>query len=641
MSPEDLGGATSNGMDKIYLKPTPKEITMRGSLKEGRTDVFAYDYHDDDNRRKLGGLYIIGNVKQEDDSAIEADSEKDGQTDTDSSSKNPAPFGKDSSPDIAYVTNLVASLAKREYYSRSDASPREAFSATLKKINDVVEEFFKNKTLKVNIGIFAVAGEQILISKLGKFKIILGRDSRAIDILNNIDLFSKDPVEEKEFSGIVSGKVMPGDKLFAFYPNRMVSAREKTLKADLLKFDGEQFLGRLGSIKEEKPDFDCGGLHLTLNTHKEPAADKKPKFTIPDKDNSPAVNLAKTSLKKPEASTAPIQHPLPGKVESPVEPPEEIPRIIPAEFSLGKKVNPLLVSILAPIKTIKDLRGRNINLKKKFVILSLVTGVLAIGVILIKTFIVIDPAQRQLNTAISQTRNNLKLARTKISQNDVAGARQLLAESLSSINSMEAAGDKTQKITVEIHEVLDSVDKATDISPSLLEAMPEDLKQKIAIFSAYKDRGIAFDIYENNLYILASDNILKVADVDSANKKEPSSWLKSGELPPQPVAIAVDGGVYVINASGVLTVYYKGEKVSEFNTLVASNIGDVLLTTKDSDKLYLANKTLARIYELDKKSGSLIRTIKIGSSEPFTDAYLTSDGAIIIVAKDGRIWAVK
>src|SRR3989344_8628619 len=127
-------------MEKVFLKSTSQEIVIKGSSKEGHTDVFAYDYYNDDNKRKLGGLYIIGNVKQDD--ATEAKTEN--------------------TPDIAYVTNLVASLAKREYYSKPEISPRDAFSATLKKINDVVEEFFKNKSLKLNIGIFAVAGEQIL-----------------------------------------------------------------------------------------------------------------------------------------------------------------------------------------------------------------------------------------------------------------------------------------------------------------------------------------------------------------------------------------------------------------------------------------------------------------------------------------------
>ena len=117
-------------MEKVFLKSTPKEIVIGGEFKEGRTDVFAYDYYDDDEKRKLGGLYLIGNVKQGEDEETNAETQND-------------PSG------VAYVTNLVASLAKREYFSKPDTSPRAAFEATLKKVNDVVEEFFKNKNLKL------------------------------------------------------------------------------------------------------------------------------------------------------------------------------------------------------------------------------------------------------------------------------------------------------------------------------------------------------------------------------------------------------------------------------------------------------------------------------------------------------------
>ena len=162
--------------------------------------------------------------------------------------------------------------------------------------------------------------------------------------------------------------------------------------------------------------------------------------------------------------------------------------------------------------------------------------------------------------------------------------------------------------------------------------------------------GIAFDIYENNLYILATDGISKISNIDEGTDKDPTSWLKSGlpaqagTLPPQPLMLAVDGNIYVMNGSGTLATYYKGEKVSETNTFIVSNEGDVLLTSESSDKLYIVNKSLARIYELDKDSESLIRTLKVGSSEPFVDAYLyTSDESesIIITTKDDRIWEIR
>lgn len=612
-------------MQKVFLKPTTQEIVIKGNSKEGHTDVFAYDYYDDDSRRNLGGLYIVGNIKQED-SAVDIEN----------------------TPDVAYVINLVASLAKREYYATPDMFPRDAFSATLKKINDVVEEFFKNKSLKINIGIFAVAGEQILISKLGKFKIILGRpappagrESKAIDILNNVDLFSKEQIEEKEFSSVISGKIMAGDRLLAFYPNRMFAAREKTIKAELLKFDSAQFLDKISLIKATKPDFDCGAIYLSINTHKELAIKKqKPIIPInPEKTGTP-INFVKADMTKLDPTITESEKNNNTDSQPSLEPAPEVPRIISSEFFLGKKNNPLLASILAPVNILKDLR-RNINIKNKIIILSLVAGVLAIGIVLIKTFVVINPEQRQLNTVINQMQNDLKIARTKVNQNDFAGARRLLAESLSNIYAVGVIDDKTRRTTADIYEVLDDIDKAVEVSPSLLELIPAELAQDIAVLDANEDFGFAFDIYERNLYILTNDNILKILDVDKDGQKEPTTWLKSGGLPPEPTMLTADGNIYVMNSSGTLAVYYKGEKVSEYNTFIVSNPGDVLLTSKDSEKLYLVNKTLARIYELDKKSGSLVRTLKVGSTEPFVGAYLVGDSTIIITARDGRIWEIK
>ncbi|MBI2064168.1 MAG: hypothetical protein HYT66_00435, partial [Candidatus Yanofskybacteria bacterium] len=127
-------------MERIYLKPTCQEVLHKDTGKEGHFDLFAYDYEADEAKRKLGNLYLVGNVQMP---------------------ATPTPEGRGSDQsvggenDITYVTNLVASLAKREYYANPDLAPKEAFSLALKKINDVVGEFFTNKDIKINIGIFA------------------------------------------------------------------------------------------------------------------------------------------------------------------------------------------------------------------------------------------------------------------------------------------------------------------------------------------------------------------------------------------------------------------------------------------------------------------------------------------------------
>src|SRR3989338_5967421 len=294
-------------MEKILLKPTQTEILIKGSQKEGHLDIFSYDYNSDENRRKLGNLYIVGNVQQNVD---------------------------DGKSDSTYVTNLVASLAKREYYSNPDLSPKEAFSATLKKINDVVDEFFTNKNVKINIGIFSLAGENINISKIGRFKILLARDDKTIDILNNIDLFTKERVEEKEFSHVISGRIGHGDKILAFYPCRLVTAREKTMKESFLKLNAEQFLEKINAIKEDKADFAYAALYINLNRVKEPAI-----VTKTAKVHSPVIIPKITKEDTPILTSESKTNTIVPNQSKYVDSEPELPRIIRSEFSLGKKNN--------------------------------------------------------------------------------------------------------------------------------------------------------------------------------------------------------------------------------------------------------------------------------------------------------------
>ncbi|MBI2062267.1 MAG: hypothetical protein HYT64_01040, partial [Candidatus Yanofskybacteria bacterium] len=565
-------------MEKIFLKPTHKEILVKGSKKEGHLDLFSYDYSSDENKRKLGNLYIIGNVQQNTGDLTDSNHEE-----------------KTGEPDSTYVTNLVASLAKREYYSSPDLSPKEAFSATLKKINDVVDEFFVNKDVKINIGIFALAGDNINISKIGKFKIILARDDKNIDILNNIDLFTKERVEEKEFSHVISGKIASGDKILAFYPGRLAIAREKTIKENFLKLNTEQFLEKIDAIKEEKADFAYAALCINLNRVKEPAIVPKaakvfPRAVIKDFDDIQLVKASEAAEREP----AKQNDRQPENITS--EP--ELPRIIRSEFALGKKDNPLAVAI-GKIKMFLPKRQNKIVF-----FISLGVVVLA-GAWTVKTLFLVSPVQKQTANAVSEARDNIKLAKTKLSQNDLLGARKLLLSSISGINSVTTS-NKTEDAKSEILKLLDNMDNATEASPILTEALPKSVSDKATLLAVNKEKtgAIGLDIYEDNLYFLAADGIFKIADI-SQKPKEAVQWLKNGTLPPEPLLIAVDGNVYVFNKSGLLTTYYKGEKKNEINTLILPDDSSVLTTTKDSQYLYLINKNMGRIYLISKATGTL------------------------------------
>ena len=599
-------------MEKIFLKPTQTEILIKGSQKEGHLDIFSYNYHADENKRKLGSLYIVGNVQQNADALKDLGSKE-----------------KVGDSDVTYATNLIASLAKREYYSNPDISPREAFSATLKKINDVVDEFFTNKNVKINIGIFSLAGENINISKIGKFKILLAREDKTIDILNNIDLFTKERVEEKEFSHVVSGKIGHGDKILAFYPGRLVTAREKTMKESFLKLNAEQFLEKINAIKKDKADFAYAALYINLNRVKEPAI-----VTKTAKVHSPVIVPKITKEDTPtltsESKTNTI---VPNQLKY-VDSEPEFPRIIRSEFSLGKKNN-LFAVVLGKIKMF-------LPKKQNKIVFFVSLGVMVlVGAWTVKSFLIVSPSQRQTANAVSEAQDNVKLAKTKITQNDFLGARKLLLGSITSISSVTSS-NKTENTKDEIFKILDDLDNAVESSPTLTETLPKSVSDKAVLLATQKEKtgAISLDIYEDNLYFITVDGISKIADV-SSKPKDAVGWLKGGTLPPEPLLLAVDGNIYVLNKSGLLSTYYKGDRKSEINTLIVPDDSSVLITTNNSQHLYLINKNMGRIYLISKATGTLFKTIKVSSQEAFTNAYLDQDEAIYLVSKDNKIWKVQ
>lgn len=686
----------TTSMEKVFIKPIAQEILINSTSQEGRGDTFSYDYNSDEERRLLGNLFIVGNIGPE-----------------------AADVKKESESDAAYITNLVASLAKREYYADSSLEPRKAFSATLRKINDVIEDFFKNKDAKINIGIFAVAGDQILISRLGKFKIILTREGKNIDILNNINLFNKELIQEKKFSNIISGKINVNDRLFAFYPTRSLLAREKSLKAMLIKSSADDLIQKLNAIKEEKENFACTALYIQINKVKEPAV--APKLQPHELKEMPEAILA--SQKKEEESAAQKEltiektpetnkKEMPQSEPNPVTLPAEPPKIIAAEFALGKKTNPL-TNLAKKINLPRFSEIATSNYRRKLgylAVFAILIGIIISGSFIIKSVFFASPAEKQSAAAIKQAQENLKTAQIKISENDGVSARNLLMASLSSLQSI--ASDKNSKeIEKEINDALDSIDKATAISPSLVATIPpesgkakligisgnntylllngEDSKNYFvqllngsvanrtelkdlspsAMFNGPKNiflldavakkltltntgqtslKTISIETssaitsgayYEDNLYLLLPDSISKISDV-SSGKLQIKNW-SSDQVLKNNILIAVDGKIYTISSSGLLTTYFKGKKEQEKLTNLTPTPQNILLTTKDSPNLYLIENTLGRIYVIDKTTGTLIKTLKIGNSQPIVSANISSTESVFIITSDNKIWEIK
>lgn len=445
-------------MEKVYLKPTAQEINHPTTEPGLFADSFIYE-STGDNTRPLGNLYLTGQVKS-------------------------------TGEDASYALNLLASLAKREYYSETGTpgdDPKLAFDSTLKKLNDVLEDFFKKDGFTLNLGLMAIAGEQIHLSRLGKFKVMLARGGELVDILNNLELFKKATEGEHQFSNIISGKIKEGDKIFAFCPTRQTSTREKSFKTLLVDNDQEKFVAGLAAIGTTAKNFQCSGIHLEISKERESKPAIRSIYQLGEVvlANEPANVTAEPT----PVVTAPIATPKP-KVVAPIEPVEPAPtpevlepepaktelpaeqtKAISADIAIAKRRSfPRIADLTAlPKYSLANLKGGRYVKYIKPGLMGLAVVAILVGV---KVF---WPNHDPNQAVITQGEENLKLAQGEIDNNNIIHARELLG---SALGAMPVSGsDKLIAIKNQLNTLLDRVDLVSDRQPIAWVTIPQATDQ--------------------------------------------------------------------------------------------------------------------------------------------------------------------
>jgi len=133
-----------------------KEIIIRPLNKENEKnmffDVFSYPIERGD---KISKLYIIAQVQT-----------------------------KDST--LSYMPNLIAGFIKREIESsfRGEINKDNSLEISLRKANDLLRDLNRDRDIKFDIGVAFISGSRIIISKIGKAKMLLAREKQKSSNLN-------------------------------------------------------------------------------------------------------------------------------------------------------------------------------------------------------------------------------------------------------------------------------------------------------------------------------------------------------------------------------------------------------------------------------------------------------------------------
>jgi len=565
-------------MERFTLTPKETEIVVNNGSTEGAVDLFSYGPEMEPAARTLGSLYVVGWR----------------QADTNT---------------MGYMVSLIAALARREYYAQPSATPRDAFARTLRRINEVVDEFFKSAGVELAVGIFAIAGGNILVSKLDKFKILLARDGQVVDILNNVMLFSKEHLEKRQFSSIISGSVQAGDRLLAYHPAKTITSRERAIKALLLAEDGPILAARLAQLGEEHHEFSASFVHVdmvrTAAAVPQPVEPVEPPVPTPAPPAAPEAPAPSPTLawsprqggSAPVATTA-----APART---TEAPQEIPHIIPTEYSLTTRRGPF-TRIIGGVRFVRlDTRG-------KAIVLAVLALVVAGGALTARSLWFTSPEQEEAQALLEAVSADVRLAQTKTAANEPGEARTILVRALASLAGSSALSDDKEatRLTASIVAAMDGLDHAQAATPSVIAQLdPATDKVSLAAWSSASQSIWAVSSAEG------VTSVIQLRDGTVAGR----TVLAEPGTPD--ILVGWDDGVLLVDSAARRISRVSGGQVRTYDIPVQETILDAV---PFAGALYvLTDRTILRIGDLN-------------TAKPVTKRWLTSDADLAPGA--ARIW---
>ena len=588
-----------------------------------------------------------------------------------------------------YLVSLVAALARREYYAQSALAPKEAFTRTLRKVNDVVRECAPTDTEKLAIGVVAFTGSQLFATKLGSFKLLLARDGTVLDILNAASGFARERTEQKQFSHIISGVMQANDRVLAFVPNRGISSREKSLKSWLAKHTPEDFADEVAQASKKKPSLSATLVHVMIRETRVQSS------IAPILEGTLAsTNLESSPIHQHEArvSWAPRQ-----QSGSPT------PTMISTEYSFETRKG-RFSHLIDRMKYLRlDTRGRAI-------MVGLVALVIIGGTVGVKKYALTSAEERTAQSAVTEASSLLDQAKLFV-KDSPAQARKLALEALATITSDAISQHaNTTSLNASIVQLIDSLDsavetklslfiqpiqtndkfiastwssasmslwgilKASDGSLSVVSVKNHEFGEQIPLPEISPDiimpweNGVAIIdtsattitiaqsgtavthilptqdhvrdamLYAGSLYLLTDQSITKVSGISSA-KPVGKLWLAAGQmLPSDAQKMWIDGSIHIISGDGTVTTLFKGAQ-TEQSKLPLEPTGAWSVAPNGDNRAVILSPSTERIYFITS-NGVLERSLKLDSEQTFVSFSAGEQNNYFAIAQDGKIWQV-
>ena len=222
-------------MNKInkQIKIDIREVVFSNEEGKSFCDIFIYEPENIDEQ-SLGSLYILGEVVN---------------------------FPSNSS----YLINLLASIAKKEFYSNPKRSTTESLEASLHKVNSTLSNMAEQGNIdwigNLNMIFCAYKDEELHLSQAGEIKTILIRDKQITDIGKNvISETNSHPV--RTFANIASGELEVDDLVLFTTPELFNIFSTEKLKQLSSSLNIEELAEAIQDTIEKEKDVNTMGLFI-------------------------------------------------------------------------------------------------------------------------------------------------------------------------------------------------------------------------------------------------------------------------------------------------------------------------------------------------------------------------------------------
>jgi hypothetical protein len=536
---------------------------------------------------------------------------------------------ENSLPKNSSFLQSLAGIIQKEYYAEQEAAvtssgrkkaqkpvaPETALKSALKRANDFLEseskkgniDWLGNLHFAVLAFVPSIGGANLYFTKIGTTKLWMARKGSLVDVGKNLESAKS----AKMFGSVVSGKVLPSDRVFALPQDLFDIFVKQDLLQRVTELAEEKQFQKLFKTKEKELSLASGVLFYVLMEAEEEQRPPEAKEEKQERKLPQLPNLSLKALPRPKLEFRQLADALPA-----------------APILRMPKINMQKLSLLS---------GLSVQRKKLFLFVIL-AGILALGFVF---FSGREQPSDNIQADLDKARSLQIQAESALILKDERRVNELLQEVWAIVSPHnESEFDSIKK---DVRNQLYAMYKVEEVAVSEV-PLDEEVSYAVPFFDTAVDQLGGSVSYGSNVYVFDAKNgdIMKTqSPVTESSVFTP--WLEelSAKKPIGMKSMAIDGSIWALMNNGDIQRYYKGryEETISPEIFPVFQQPTLLKTNARLPYLYILDASEMRLV-LMTKFGDIVQQYKSDAFSQVTDFAVSEDGTALYLSGGQRVYKI-